>query len=299
MPTQYTDQFFVMDPANPPGSGAALTVQTFSFIDVDDDGFISPGDTFNGATITRVWMDDTITMDIPGFGPGSSSVTITGVTFYVDGQDPVFTSTDGTVLQDGSFQSSTYVTTSTQIPVSDLVPPCFTPGTQIETFDGVRSVEDICEGDLLRTADDGYQPVEWVGRCKVPARGKYAPIRIAQGALGNTRDLIISPQHRVLVEGWEAELYAGHDAVLVSARHLVDGKKVQVMEGGDVVYIHLGFARHVLIRSDGMWTESHFLSVAGFSETAALFPDHFQSAQLVRPAALKHESCVIAASVLS
>jgi hypothetical protein len=117
MSTQYTDQFLVMDPGNPPGSGTPLTVQTFSFTDVDDDGFISPGDTFNGDTITHVWVNDTVDMNISGSG----SENITGVTFYIDGQSPVFTPTDGTVLQDGTFQSSTYVLNSTQIQVGDLV----------------------------------------------------------------------------------------------------------------------------------------------------------------------------------
>lgn len=295
MPTSYTDQFFVMDPGNPPSAGTPLTVQTFNFIDVDDDGFISPGDTFNGATINSVWLGDEITVFVPGTG----NVTIQGVTFYVDGQPAVFTPTDGSILQDGIFQSSTFVNVSTQVDVSNLAPPCFTPGTLIETIDGLRPVEDLCEGDLLRTADDGYQPIVWIGRCKVPAQGKYAPIRIARGAMGNTRDLIVSPQHRILVEGWAAELYTGQDAVLVAARHLVDGKKVHVIEGGYVDYIHLGFAEHVLIKSEGIWTESHFASVAGLAEAEALFPDHVQEVLLVRPAAQRHESKLIAACVLS
>lgn len=295
MSTQYTDQFLVMDPGNPPGSGTPLTVQTFSFTDVDDDGFISPGDTFNGDTITHVWVNDTVDMNISGSG----SENIMGVTFYIDGQSPVFTPTDGTVLQDGTFQSSTYVLNSTQIQVGDLVPACFTPGTLIETIDGVRAVEDICKGDLLRTADKGFQPVIWLGRCKVLAQGKYAPIRIAKGALGNTRDLIVSPQHRVLVEGWQAEIYAGQDAILAAACHFVDGKKVHVMNGGEVEYIHLGFEGHMLVKSEGIWTESHFSSVAGLAEANELFPAYNQKTKLIRPAALKHESSVISASMLS
>ncbi|MBL4766919.1 MAG: Hint domain-containing protein [Rhodobacteraceae bacterium] len=295
MPTSYSDQFFVMDPGVPPGSGTPLTVQIFNFVDVNDDGDISPGDTFNGAVITRVWVGDTVTMFVPGTG----TITITGVTFYVTGQPAVFTPTDGTILADGTFTSSTFVNSSTQVPVSDLLPACFTPGTLIDTIDGVRPVEEICEGDLLCTADHGYQPVVWIGRCKVMARGKYAPIRISAGAMGNTRDLIVSPQHRILVEGWAAEPYAGQDAVLVAARHLVDGITVHVMEGGDVEYIHLGFTGHVLIKSEGIWTESHFSSVAAVAEAEALFPGYVQGAQLVRPAARKHESSLIAASMLS
>lgn len=295
MPTQYSDQFFVMDPGNPPAASAPLTVQNFNFTDVNDDGLIEPGDTFNGAAITAVWEGDTITMNVPGVG----NITITGVTFYVSGQPAVFTPTDGTILQDGTFVSSTFVTSSTNVPVSRLLPACFTPGTLIETIDGLRAIEDIHEGDLLRTADDGYQPVNWISRCKMPAVGRYAPIRIAKGAMGNTRDLTVSPQHRILIEGWAAELYAGQDSVLVPACHLVDGEKVQVMEGGYVEYIHLGFEDHVLVKSEGIWTESHFSSVAGRAEAEALFPGYTQTSKLARPAARKHESSLIAASLLS
>lgn len=295
MPTQYSDQFFVMDPANPPGVTDPLTVQNFNFIDEDDDGDISPGDTFNGDVITAVWVGDSVTMFVPGTG----NITISGVTFYVENQPAVFTATDGTILEDGTYVSSTFVNGSTQIPVGDLLPTCFTPGTMIDTIDGLRAVEDICRGDLVRTADCGYQPVVLVSRCKVAAQGRYAPIRIVRGALGNTRDLIVSPQHRILVEGWAAELFTGQESVLVPACHLVDGHKVHVLEGGDVEYIHLGFSGHALVQSEGIWTESHFSSVAGRVEAEALFPGCTQPAQLARPAARKHESSLIAAYMLS
>lgn len=295
MPTTYNDQFYVVDPGSPPAFNTNLTVQNFSYVDEDDDGFIRPGDTVNGGTVTSVWVGDTLTVRVPGVG----NTTITGVTFYITGQPAVFTPTDGTILVDARFRSSTFVNTSTQVPVSDLAPPCFTPGTLIETKDGGCPVEQIEEGDMVLTRDDGYQPVLWIGRCVVPAQGRYAPIRIARGALGNDRDLIVSPQHRVLIKGWAAELYAGQEEILATVAHLVDGEKIQVIEGGEVEYIHLGFATHALIRSEGIWTESHFASAAARAEARDLFPGSAQSFRLVRPAAKKHESRAIAASVLS
>ena len=33
MPTTYTDQFFDMDPANPPAAGTTLTVQVYDLVD--------------------------------------------------------------------------------------------------------------------------------------------------------------------------------------------------------------------------------------------------------------------------
>ena len=68
MPTTYTDQFFVMDPGNPPAAGTNLTAQSFDFVDSDDNGLIEPnvGDTANGAQVTSVWVDDTITVTMNG-----------------------------------------------------------------------------------------------------------------------------------------------------------------------------------------------------------------------------------------
>ncbi len=278
MPTTYTDQFFVIDPGNPPAGGTALTVQKFDFIDQDDDGQITTtgGDTFNGLTITSVWLNDTITVNIPGTG----NVTITGVTFYVAGGPAVFTPTDGTVLEDATFVSSTFVNTSTQVSVGSFGPPCFTRGTMISTPDGECAVEDLQPGDLVLTRDHGPQPVLHISHGVFPAMGRNAPIRICQGALGNGADLWVSQQHRMLIDDWRAQVYFGEDEVLVAAKHLVNGDTIYVHEGGKVEYFHLLFDGHQIIWGGGIPSESYF--PAQFVERAdeqtlreiqRLFPD--------------------------
>lgn len=295
MATTYTDQFFVMDPGNPPKSGTKLEVEKFKFTDQGDDGEISKSgkDTFDGNKITSVWDGDTITVEIPGEGV----VTVTGVTFYMQGHDPVFTPTDGTNLENAVFLKSTYVTKSTKLDLDDLAPACFTPGTLIDTAKGPCPVQFIAEGDLVDTADCGPMPVEWIGRRRVAARGALAPVWIAAGTLGNTRDLMVSPQHRILIQGWAAELYAGHDGVLVPARHLVDGHRIRLREGGMVDYLHLGFGDHVLVRSEGIWTESHFASAAARREKRRLRmrpPQRLPALQLARMQATRAEAAVLA-----
>ena len=117
----YTDQFYVMDPGNPPPSGTSLTVQTFNFEDADDNDLIEPnvGDEFDGSEITAVWVDDTITVQYPD----GSTDTITGITYYTADGRAVFTPNDGTVLQDATFLSSTWVVVSTEHDVGDLARP--------------------------------------------------------------------------------------------------------------------------------------------------------------------------------
>lgn len=285
MPTTYTDQFFVMDPGNPPAGGTALTVQTFNFVDNDDDGFIGTGvgDTFNGLTVTSVWVGDTITVNIPGQG----NVTITGVTFYVSGGPAVFTPTDGTFLQDATFVSSTFVNTSTQTQVSDLDPICFAAGTMIATPDGLRAVESLQPGDMVLTLDDGPQPVLHVSRQSFAANGRNAPVRICKGALGNERDLCVSQQHRMLISDWRAELYFGEAEVLVAAKHLTNGDTIYVEQGGRVDYVHLLFSRHQLVWAEGILSESYFpghfmdcTSAAQREEIEQLFPDMVEFAAM-------------------
>jgi len=83
---------------------------------------------------------------------------------------------------------------------------CFLEGTLIETVNGPRAIEDLQLGDLIPTMDSGDQPIRWVASSRIVGNPKAAPIRIEAGALGNTRDLYVSPQHRILLTGWRAEL---------------------------------------------------------------------------------------------
>jgi len=253
MPNTYTDQFYFMDPGNPPAGGTALTTTGLDYIDQDVNGYISPSgnDSADGLDITDVWVGDTITVVMNGV-----TKTITGVTFYLANGAAIFTPTDGTILQDATFVSSTYVTQSTQIAVNRFGPPCFAAGTLILTPSGQRAVETLQAGDLVMTRDHGPQVLRWVGRRLVPGIGRFAPIRFAPGALGNTRALLVSPQHRMLLGGWRAELLFGQDEVLVAAKHLVNDGSVRVQPVALVSYVHLMFDRHEIIEAEGVPSES-------------------------------------------
>ncbi len=86
---------------------------------------------------------------------------------------------------------------------------CFAKGTKIETSTGSRAIEDLKAGDVLRTMDGGWQPIRWVGARSVVGRGKFAPIMIEAGALGNTEPLVVSKQHRLLMRNSVCDLYFG------------------------------------------------------------------------------------------
>ncbi|MEM7522073.1 MAG: Hint domain-containing protein [Pseudomonadota bacterium] len=304
MPTAYADQFFTMDPASPPAAGTLLVFQRVEFIDADDDGNIGSGtgDTWNGNTVSQVWENDTVTINVPGVG----NVTYTGVTFYfTNGDPPVFTPTDGQVLENGTFVSSTFVTTATQTPVGSLGPTCFTPGTMIDTPIGPRAIERIRSGDLVLTMDHGAQPVQHVLDRSLRAIGDMAPIRFDTGAIGNRAPLIVSPQHRVLITGWQAELFYGQQEVLVAAKHLINNTNVRRVEGGMVRYLHLLFDRHQIVWGQGVPSESYYPAHGDAlndplleAELFRLFPQLApapKSARFVRPSVGRREAAVIAA----
>lgn len=134
--------------------------------------------------------------------------------------------------------------------------PCFVSGTLIQTPEGEKPVERLALGQLVDTQDDGPQPLRWIGRRTVRAQGDLAPIRIRAGTFGDHRDLLVSPQHRVLVRDSLAELLFGEGEVLVAAKDLVNDHSVTRVEGRAVTYVHLMFDKHQVIYSEGLPTES-------------------------------------------
>jgi Hint domain-containing protein len=302
---EYTDQFYVIDPGNPPGAGTVLSVFKTEITDSNEDGVIntraSAGDLVNGGTVNRVWVNDTITVNVAGEG----DITITGVTFYIDGQAALFTPTDGTVLQNASFVSASFVTKSTKINVGEFGPACFTPGTWIDVPGGRRLIEELRPGDLVLTRDHDAQPLLQLSRQRVTASGVFAPVRFAAGALGNEAALLVSQQHRMLITGWRAQLYYGEDEVLVPALHLLNDHSIRLQPGGQVEYIHLLFQRHEIVTAAGIASESFYPAQAdaqadraAAAEIRALFPDlvpDMQQARLARPVIKRFEAALLRA----
>ncbi|MCB2136216.1 MAG: Hint domain-containing protein [Rhodobacteraceae bacterium] len=148
--------------------------------------------------------------------------------------------------------------------------PCFTRGTLIATPEGERPIETLRAGDRVITLDHGIQPIRWVGMRRVAAIGLLAPVVIPAGALGNHREMKVSPRHRMLLSGWQAELLFGAPEVLVAAKHLVGKAGIRSVSGGEVDYVHILFDRHEVIIADGAPSESFHPGDQGL---ASLAPD--------------------------
>jgi hypothetical protein len=144
------------------------------------------------------------------------------------------------------------------------VTPCFTPGTLIATPRGEVPVELLQAGDRVVTRDNGMQDIRWIGRRHLgwPAMNAHPhlrPILIRKGSLGEglpERDMMVSPNHRMLVSNERTALYFAEAEVLVAAKHLVGGRAVAEVEIAGVIYIHFLFDRHEVVLANGAWTES-------------------------------------------
>lgn len=146
--------------------------------------------------------------------------------------------------------------------------PCFTPGTAIATPAGERRVEDLRAGDAVLTADHGAQRLLWVGRRHLDAATldlapNLRPVHVAAGALGPglpRRDLLLSPQHGLLVCSPIAERVGGAPEVLVAVRHLIGLPGITpAREIRAISYLHLLFMRHELVIANGALSESLYL----------------------------------------
>ena len=140
---------------------------------------------------------------------------------------------------------------------------CFTAGTKISTPFGDRDIETLSIGDLVLTLDNGPQPIRWIGKRTVPAVGKLAPIRFMAGAFGNDRDLTVSPQHRMLCDGWRAQLMFGQDQVLATAKHLINGDTIIRDTVDEVTYVHIMFDQHEIVFAENTRSESFFPGSSG------------------------------------
>lgn len=160
--------------------------------------------------------------------------------------------------------------------------PCFTPGTLIATEHGERPVEDIRPGDLVWTADNGLQPIRWVGartltQTDLAENEHLRPVVIRKNAFGNRRRMLVSPQHAMV-------MVVGGTECLVRAKHAAEtfgGKVARIDKRCERVnYIHLMFEQHELVYAEGALTEAFYpgpvalgsVDKPALAELLAVFP---------------------------
>jgi len=158
-----------------------------------------------------------------------------------------------------------------ELRLSDVICLSFHRGTRITLASGAQlPIEQLAPGMRVLTRDHGPQPVRWIGRTTLRARGSFAPVVISSGTMGNDGDLIVGPHHRLFL--YQRERLPGMNVaeLLVQAQHLVDDETVFRREGGFAEYFSLVFDRHEIIYAEGIPVESLMVNDA---TVAALPPE--------------------------
>lgn len=177
---------------------------------------------------------------------------------------------------------------------------CFMSGTMIRTPEGDVPVEVLKRGDLVTTTDGRAMPVTWVGRQTVsrifadPLR--VLPIRIKAGAFADnvpSRDLLLSPDHAVLVDG--ALIQTG---ALVNGASIVRETRVPTI----FTYYHVELDDHSLILAENTPAETFVdnvdrLNFDNWAEYQALYPEGKSVEELPYPRAKARRQVPVATRV--
>jgi collagen type I alpha len=215
------------------------------------------------ATIGGFTVGDTIIVDgVPvasqSFDPGTHVLTL-------------FNASDveaGTLQFGGSVESVAGLTVTGTA-------PCFVAGTRIATEHGEIAIEGLRVGDRVQVLDGSSQPVIWLGHRTVdcarhPQPRKVWPVRVAAGAFGPDqprRDLLLSPDHALLVDG-----------VLIPVKYLLNGVTIAQVPVLEVTYHHVELARHAILLAEGLPAESYLdtgdrTGFANGGRASELYPD--------------------------
>ena len=132
--------------------------------------------------------------------------------------------------------------------------PCFRAGTAVLTDRGPVLVEALALGDRLVTLSGEPSPIVWIGHRQIDCTrhaepGKVLPVRIAAHAFAQNspaRDLYLSPDHAVFVEG-----------VLIPIKQLINGTSIRQIDVDAVTYFHVELEDHDIILAEGLPTETY------------------------------------------
>lgn len=308
------------------GPGAALAGNWVSFTSVNNGGVVDALDMNNNVVndqaiinngsgpVTYVFDGTSVFNATITYIDGSTSASVPVVIVQMTNGDlylvpsPTTPTPTNTALSSNQIRSvtltslvgNTYSGMGANRPLISFL-TCFTPGTLIDTPEGLRAVETLQPGDKVVTKDRGAQDIFWVGRRDLSYQDlvrnpALRPVRIAAGALGGglpARDLVVSPQHRVLVRSRIAARMFGQGEVLVAAKHLLGlpGIEVVLPEQG-IAYLHFMCRRHEVVFAEGAATESLYagpqamqsMSGPARAELLALFPELMgEGARLMAP----------------
>jgi len=145
-------------------------------------------------------------------------------------------------------------------------------GAQLRTPSGGRRVEFIRSGDMVVTRCCGLQPVRLVWQRRLSAADIHAmpalaPIRLKPRVIGPMMpqsDVVLAPDHKILIPGWRLSDWPDNRQALVPAREmagLADGAYID-RSGVKAVFYHFVFDAPQVLTVNGLPVESLVPSAA-------------------------------------
>jgi hypothetical protein len=143
---------------------------------------------------------------------------------------------------------------------------CYAPGTLIDTPDGPVPVEALQPCDLVETLDNSAVQIRWIRHDDQPlesVKRDEKPVLISAGSLGSnqpSQDLVVSPQHRILVGG------VGHLKTVFTTEAFAPAKSLTSLPGirhmkgkTQITWVHFACDRHEVVTANGCLSESLLL----------------------------------------
>ncbi len=293
------------------GSPLNNSIEQATFNDQDGSGTIETDNVGNGDTITTVV--GTVKLDslavVEGtvtYSDGSTASFEDVVLFQTDNGDLFLTNSNfaGTDIRGTGSQTiqSFNVTSVTSTNYTGLWQTalqgfaCYVTGTTITTNEGAIAIEKLNVGDLVLTRDHGFQAIKWIGVSEIIDTRTLCPVRIKKGSLAEgvpAKDLLVSPQHRMVVNSRIIRRMTGQTEAFVSANKMLALKGVSLAT--DIMftrYYHVMCERHEVVFANGAPSETlllgpdldQSLGKDAFEELCFLFPNSTQRLMASRPA---------------
>lgn len=240
------------------------------------------------------FSEDGLRIDIKKYDPSDKISFINAFDYYVDPADPSrftfsYIGADGQIYT-GYIQAMDGGERDFLDPTSPITIICFADGTLIDTPRGPVPVETLRPGDMVTTLDSGPLPLRWVGRREIDGAWlrrmpQLAPVMVPAGAFGPglpSADLVLSPNHRILLRHALSDMLFGETEVLAAAKHLLDRHVIPAPDARNgVAYNHLLFDQHEIVFANGLPSESLYpgpealgaLDDDALAEIRAIFPE--------------------------
>ena len=247
------------------GTDSSGTIQSGAVLLVESGG-IAAGTAVNSGGTLVVYSGGTasgVTLNSGGLLDLSSLVYSAGGSATFNSTTHMLTVTEGaisaTVSLAGPYAGDYFHLTSGATPYGGTLitmntTPCYAAGTRIATPDGARPIEALRAGDLVLNAEGEALAIKWLGHRQVncaahPSPEDVWPVRIRADAFAAgqpSRDLLVSPEHALFVDGF-----------LMPARALLNGATIAQERVAQISYWHLELASHDVILAEGLPAESY------------------------------------------